>query len=250
MPNILKAGAVTVDNEKVNIEVGPVAAVYIPEASFVPEAEEEESPEEKAHHILQKAEHDADQLRRKAAGEAASIIEDAKKQATAESQAIKEQARSDGYQEGLQKATSEGEAIKAQANKVLEDARRERAETEASLEPDMVDLINKIVAKLLDDTIRINPGVIINLIRQGLAGATLTGNIFVHVSQYDFEEVTENKEALLAMTDGSVKLEIIRDLSLNRMDCVIETPFGNIDCSLTQQSDALRENLNYILWNK
>jgi flagellar biosynthesis/type III secretory pathway protein FliH len=38
----------------------------------------------------------------------------------------------------------------------------------------------------------------------------------------------------------------VKDLSLNPTDCIIETPYGNIDCSLERQMQDLIENLYYI----
>lgn len=249
LPKILKASAVTVDSDnKFSIDASPVVP-WVPEAEK-PLEMEEESPEEIARNILQKAEQEAKKIQEKAQNEANRIIADAKKQATHESQSIRESSREEGYQEGYQKAEAEGKSIIKQAETVLNDARNQRKAMETSLEPDMVNLIEKIVAKLLGDTVQINPQVIINLIRQGFSGSNITGNVFVHVSQYEYEQVTENKDKLLALTDGSVRLEIVRDLSLDRMDCVIETSYGNIDCSLNQQFDALRANLTYILKSK
>lgn len=251
MSRVLKANAVTVDKDnKYQIEVSSSGAPAPVHNETEPETADEETPEEKAQKIIKKAERDAESIRKKATSEAAAILEDAKKQAQAEADAIREQAQADGYRIGTEKADAEGKAIKAKANAVLAEANRERAEAEASLEPDMVALIQQIVTKLLGDTVKINPNVIVSLIRQGISGSTLAGNVYIHVSPYDFEQVMDNKEALLAMADSSVKLEIVRDPSLNAMDCVIETPMGNIDCSLNQQFDTLRDNLNYILQNK
>lgn len=236
---------VTVDREIVPIEIKSFTA----KPEMVPEevAAEKENPEERARITLAKAGREAEQIVRNARSEAAAIIESAKEQAAEEAESIRAQARDEAYQEGYQKAETEGAAIMAQANQVLVNAERERDKMEAQMEPDMVRLVIDIVTKLLGDMVRLHPEAVVNLIRQGLSSATITGDVAVRVSPHDFEAVAEHKEVLLAMTDSSVKLDVVRDPSLQAADCVIETPFGNIDCGLNQQFESLRDNLTYIL---
>ena len=203
--------------------------------------------EEHAESIIEKAVKKSEELINDAQREAEGILLAAGERAEKEAAVIIETARAQGHQEGIESAREEAETIRAQAQAVLERAHNERIAAEESLEPDMLDLIVKIVAKLLDVTTAINPQVILNLIKQGLAGATITGNITVYVSPHDFGTVTDNKEMLLSMTDGSIKLDVVKDVSLNPLDCVIETSFGSIDCSLGQQFETLQTNLLYIL---
>lgn len=249
LSKVLKAQTVKLDKDnRINIDVGFIVPQPMPDSTF--DKAEEETPEEIARNIINKANRDAEKIVNQAKREASNLLDEAKAQAEEESRVMCEQAHEEGYREGYRKAELESKHILEQANQVLADAKRERAASETSLEPDMVDLIIKIVQKLLNDTVRLNPDAVVNLIRQGFAGATITGDVFIHVSQHDFEQVVQSKEALMSLTDGSVNLEIIRDLSLDMSDCVIETTYGNIDCSLNQQFDALRNQLVYILKNK
>jgi flagellar assembly protein FliH len=248
---ILKASAVTVDPEnKVLIDIMPaVYAMPEQEEKEEPEAPERLTPHETAQQIIMNASRKAEAILKDALDEAEGMVNEAKQQAAREAVEIIETSKEQGYQDGLKKAQSIADNIRGQAEQELADARRERKEMEASLEPDMVHLIMQIVEKLLSISAYVNPDVVVNLVKQGLAGATLTGDVFIHVSQADYETVSENKEQFMALADGSVRFEIMRDLSLNPMDCVIETPYGNIDCSLGQQYESLRNNLLYILEN-
>ena len=245
MSRILKANTVTIDTEhKKTIDIGILSV--LPEGSSSDELTDE-PPEKKALTLLENAKREASALLADARKEAARASEEIKAQATAEAEKMKTEAHDTGYREGCEKATAMGEDIKARANKILADAKKEREDMIAALEPEMVSLIIQVTGKLLQDEVRVNPGVIINLIRQGIQGATLTGDIAIRVSAEDFAFVSEHQEEISAMTGGSIHMEIIQDGSLSKMDCVIETPFGNIDCGLDQQFNALSENLLHIL---
>jgi flagellar assembly protein FliH len=214
-----------------------------PEETDVPEV----SPEEQAERFLEAARREADKIILDA--QAAGIAEQAALRNAAKSEvaAAKEQAKEEGYNEGLNIATREGDAIRAQARQVLAEAEAERAAMQKKLEPEIVDLLIRIMGKLTDNAVSLHPEIILTLVKMGMHSATITGDVTVYVSPGDFETVTADKDKITALTDGSVKLDIVKDLSLNPMDCVIETPFGNIDSSLGQQLEALRQNITYLL---
>ena len=255
---VLKVGTVSVDpDNKVVIDIGqqsesePDLSVSDASSDKIRDSKDKaEKIEAKAKGILQQANQQAEQIiadaRVSAAAEQASIVE----MAEGEASRIKIEAKEQAYQEGIEIATREGNAIRAEAQKVLESAEAERKQMQENLEPELVQLVVDIVDKLLGNVVQLNPAVIINLIKQGLSSATITGDVIVYVSSQDFDKAIEKKDEILALTDGSVKLDIVKDLSLSPMDCVIETPFGNIDASLGQQYEALKENLVYILNNR
>jgi len=52
---------------------------------------------------------------------------------------------------------------------------------------------------------------------------------------------------LLAAVEGGAEVEIVKDLSLGKAECIIETPYGSVDCSLEGQIEQMRESLMMIL---
>jgi flagellar assembly protein FliH len=230
----------------INIEVTPIAEASYPQEA-PPDARMSDSPEEKARKMVKKAGSEAEVILQKARKEAEEIIAAARVQSEAESEQLRKAAHNEGYTKGFAQAEAEGNKIKEQAKQVLADAHKERKRMEASLEPDMVALVQDIAAKLIGDVTRLYPETILYLIRQGLSDTSLTGEVSIHVSPKDYVTAAEYSKQLTELADSSVKIEVVRDPSLNEMDCVIETPFGNIDCSLTQQFESLRDQLTYIL---
>ena len=171
----------------------------------------------------------------------------------AEARRIYEENRQEGYQKGMEEAKAEGDAIKEEAQGVLDSAIREREETRQAVEPDAVNLIINIVDKLLGNSVKINPALVVTLIRQGFAGATLHGQVTIRVSENDYQETVAHRDEIVAAASGmaagggTAEIEIVRDLSLGPTDCIIDTPFGGIDVSLTPQFEALKEHLLFLL---
>lgn len=252
---VLKAGTVAVDTDN-KVIIGDEVQI---EEDLQDDTVEEKPVtstidiakiEAKAKRIITQANDQAELILADARTAAISERDSVIKKAESDATRITAEARDAGYQEGINSAVKEGETIKAQANKVLDDAHAERNEMLETLEPELVQLIMEICDKLLGTATYFNPAIIVNLIKQGLEGATISGDVKIYVSTHDYEAAMQNKDEILALTDGSVKLEIVKDLSLNPADCVIETPFGSIDASLGQQFEALTENLAYILSNR
>jgi flagellar assembly protein FliH len=218
------------------------------------EEEEKRLSEEEAKHkseqILAFAESEAQRLKDEALAdaekEAAVIIS----KANAESAKIKKEAYQEAYENGLSKGEEEANILIKDAEQIKADAYIEKNKILNSAEPEAVELISDVIKKLIGDIYEVNPGVIMFLIRQGLAQVAAAGDITIHVSRQDYDELIPNKEEILALAEAGTKIDILRDVSLNRSDCVIETRFGNIDCSLNRQYEALKENLYYICKNR
>jgi len=249
---ILKANSVSIDKDnKVLINTGSAVMDYIANNE---DTGEEPGREREAQHIafriIRQAEKQAEDIVSQARVDAAAEQDAIRKKAEAEAANAYSEAKNSGYKEGMDTAIREGDAIIAAAKKLRDDAAADKQEMEDRMEPDMVNLIISITEKLLGDTVNLNPAIIVNLIKQGLASTSITGDVAIYVSQHDYDTVMERRDEILTQADGSVRLEVKKDLSLNPMDCVIETPFGHIDCSLDQQYESLRQNLTYILSNK
>ncbi len=264
MPKIIKAYDVKVDPQnKINIEIANIATLtpfhadrqreeyvqtdradqYVDE---VQEYQQEIDPTERARQIVDAAKAEAESILENARQTAEDIIANATADAKKNADRIKEQSRQDGHDAGITEANAEAERIKAEARELYTQAENDREEALKNLEPEIVRLIVDITEKLLMRTVIINPGVVVNLVKDCLANTTTVGDIVIHVSEDDYELVSQSKNDILSVVDTSTNVSIIKDSTLNISDCVIETQFGNIDCSLDQQFQALKSDLFYL----
>lgn len=180
-----------------------------------------------------------------AKAEAKKVVDAAVREAGERSTAITEEAYAKGFEEGVAEGRSEGARLAEEGKTLLEDARLTRETMIQTLEPELVSLVTQVAEKLLKDRAAFDPEVVLTLIRAGLAETEAFEDIKIRVSSDDFETVTANKDEL-QKNAGGAKLEIVRDLSLNKSDCIIETEYGYIDSSLNQQLESLKEQLFYI----
>ncbi len=256
MSRVIKSPYVFFDsNNKVELElISPVEPppefddsefTEISLADFEPV--EVQSPEELAEEILSKARAEAEEIVNHARQEAQDIYNVNMQMINEKAKAIEQQSREMGREEGYNQGLAEAEGIKNDAEQVLQQAYAEREELINATEPQLVELIINIIGKLLPEIAELNPQVILNLIKQGLAGSSVVSEIVIHVSKDDYDYVADNKEAILMMLDTQSKLDVVMDLNLSKSDCIIETPFGNIDCSLDSQYSELIDSLYHIL---
>jgi len=257
LPKILKANTVFIDQDK---KVKIKANLFGQPLEDNITDDENDNTEEEAVDIVRQAEDEAAFVRRRAESNAQDIIQKAVEEAariTAEAEfkineeakEIRKRSHTEAYQQGIDAAVADGDAIRAEAEGIKAKAMQERDQLRLDSEPEMIALILSIVEKLLGDAIYVNPAVVVSLIRHGFAsaGSTLSGKVVIRVSADDYEQVLENKDEIYAAAGGAADIEIIRDTSLGLLDCVIDTPFGGIDVSLTPQYEALRENLIFLM---
>ncbi|MDR2167898.1 MAG: hypothetical protein LBE35_08645 [Clostridiales bacterium] len=195
---------------------------------------------EKAGDILETARFDAQRMieegQAKLSVERAEVLKEAKTRGH-------KQGYTDGYNEGAAAA----KALKDEAEALQAQTFQEREEALAKFEPQLVELVINIIDKLAITTMRVNPGVVLNLIKQGLSESNFTGEITLRVSKDDFDHVSGRKDEIMEHVQGGVELEIVADHSLGAGDCLIETPFGVVDSSLNMQLDEIKQDLALIL---
>lgn len=208
------------------------------------------SEDSSAEDILNHANRQAEEIIADAKNEAKRIVSKARENAEEERLETLENAQKSGYEQGYNSALAEVQSMKEEAEEILQNAHVEREEMIQSVEREMIDLVVNVSEKIIGKTLEINPQIILALIKQGLSQTSVTGELFIKVSEDDYKDVCEHKEEFFALTDGSTNIEITKDFLLSKGDCIIETPFGNIDCSISQQFDGLKQSLYYILENR
>ncbi len=248
MPRIIRSGEVSLSSDNAfYLEVIQKPEVKAPADEQEMSSSELELSQEV---LLEYAKDKASALISEAHADARAIRDEAYEEAERVLREAEEEGARRGFDQGVAEGSQEGERLRREAKAVYDKSLVEREQLLKSAEPQIVNLISNILDKLLPKIASVKQDVILNLIKQGLAGATITGTITIHVSKEDYETVVERKDEILSSIDTSATLEIFQDLSLSQSDCIIETPFGDIDCSLDLQLSGLKESLYFILENK
>jgi len=198
-------------------------------------------------------EKEQEEILQNAEKEAEEIINDAREKRLAVFEEARKSGRDSGYKDGYEQGYSDGKlkaaGIIERAEKTLAEAVEERKKIISSVEEEMVELIIKISSKVINREVKIDRGIIIGLVKQGLNEVNLSGDIKIHVSKRDYEIVSENSKEISAKVKNGANIEFVKDLSLNRCDCIIETEYGSIECGLDSQFGELKKNLQFLCNN-
>ncbi len=251
MSSIIKSPFIKLENKKV---IDTAAMVLQSEDDYNVDVDNLaltiEETKRTAKSILERANSESEAIVKNAKAESVKIFENAVRDVQKHIEELKKQAYDEAYARGCEDAQTEATRLMEESEKVLRETYEKKEETLSEIEPKMIELVVKIADKLLGDTVKFNHQVILHLIKKGLSQTTVTGNIKIHVSPDDYDLVIGNKNDILEVAGESAEVEILRDFSLKELDCIIETQFGNIECSLDQQFLNLKENLYYILENR
>lgn len=251
LSNIIKSTRVSVSSiNKFNIEIMPIVNEIASDNVLVSEEVLDDSfIKANEQQIIALANQKAEEIILKANEKANDILTNAICNAEDEAEKIKQDAQKMGYDYGYNSAIEQIETLKAQAQLELENAIKQKEEILLSSEPQMVDMILKLSKTIFGKALEINPQVIMLLIKKALEQSTVNGKLYIHVSKEDYDCVIENVSQIYELSSNE-EIEIIKDLTLTKGDCIIETPYGNVDSSFDMQFDAIKNDLIYILENR
>lgn len=206
-----------------------------------------EDAERTAQEILDRAREEAAEIRAVAEREAESWWESRRE----EDDAVKEQARQDGYREGYgagaeqaaRDLMNEWEARLGEARQVVEQAYVTKERVIAEAETFVVDLSCAIAGKLVSAHLAEAPEKVIRLFGQALARRKEQGVITLCVAPSQFDFVQAAKDELALSLDSQAELQIVPDLTVEEGGCIVRSSFGSIDARVDTQLAAIRAEL-------
>ncbi len=208
----------------------------------------------RAEEMLATAKAKADHIVKTAKASADKIIDDA----TSKQSELYDIAKSNGYEDGYKEGYDEGVIIGEnsvselieQKEQELEEINKEKENLYHDAENEIIDLVNDIVSKVMYGAFELNPQLLTVLVKRGMDNATVQNKVSIKVSDVDYNNVAEHIDEFKKLIDSSKEVEILKDFSLLKNDCLIETEFGNINCGLDEQLRSIKESLYFILNDK
>ena len=194
----------------------------------------------KAGEDLQKLKEDAEAEAQKivedARAQAESILQDARSQAEAERADIQEAARRQGQQEAQAEADRTEAAREAEYQKRLDE-----------LEPEFVDTITGIYEHIFHVDLHSYREVLCYLISTTMRKSEDNRSFLIHVSKEDYPYVSmQKKQISVGAVAPNATVEIVKDITLGKGECLIETEGGIFDCGLGTQLAELRQKLKLL----
>jgi flagellar biosynthesis/type III secretory pathway protein FliH len=177
--------------------------------------------------------------------QAEEILEGAKEAAVS----IEAEANTKGYDEGFKagkkQALKEELKLRQKLKEEIEAATQDRKNSIHKMQPKVAEIIQRLVLNMIGIQ-KIEPEIILFLIKLGLEEVDLYGDLIIKVSSDDYDEVIHNKDKIVENLSDKLRFEILKDNKLNKNDCIIETSLGSINCSLNERMDGLLRQLELI----
>ncbi|WP_300713883.1 FliH/SctL family protein [uncultured Acetatifactor sp.] len=206
--------------------------------------------QDEAKEILEQARAEAETIRAEAQAEANQIRLETQKQAEIEKQIVLDQAKQQGYDEGMARAQAHEKAMEQE---YLEKARSLEGEYQRQidvLEPAFVDTITGIYEHVFHVELSSYREILTALISDALHKLEGSRNFMIHVSKEDYPYVSLQKKQMLAGTVWeNVNVDVVEDGALGKNACMIETENGIFDCGLDTQLSEIRKKLALLSWS-
>ena len=204
-----------------------------------------------AENYLEQVRLEAEEIIANANAQAEEIKQLAASSAEQEKTQVLEQARQQGYAEGMEQTRKEAarlEAEYAEKNRLLE---REYQQLLDELEPQFVDTITGIYEHIFGVELQTQKEILCHLIASTMRKTEGNRDFLVHVSKEDFSYVSEHKaEVMEGAISPNSTVEIVEDVTLAANECLIETEGGIFDCGLGTQLVELRQKLKLLSYEK
>lgn len=208
--------------------------------------------------LIAQAQEEAAEILRKASEESEKIInsayeekEDILQETYEKAQQILEENKQSGYQEGYQQGYQEG---KLESDKLIEEAletKKDYYEMRNNLvlqmEAEAVDLITicneKVMGRLLDE----DKDKIIGIVKTAITEMESNTKLVVMVAEADYEILELSKNRIMAMFPLIEDIDIKKDYSLMKGDCIIEGDRGSVDASAGMQIEEMNNLIKNLL---
>ena len=180
--------------------------------------------------------------------EAEEIIEQARGQASV----IQEQARAEGEklgrEDGKIQAARELEQKRQELEEEYQGRCQELDEQRKELEPVFANLVASLVKKITGVVCENKKDVILYLIGNAVRNLEKTKQIIIRVSKKDMGHVSSKRATFKSLAKDVQELDVVEDASLEENQCIIETDYKIIDCSLDAQLENLEEHIKMLVF--
>lgn len=258
MSNIIKSSRI-LEKDEISMDTSN----FKQKDSFITQAKVE------YHQIIDDAKLKSKEILEKAIKHKESIIEDGENEkesliqdAYERSKDILEKNKKDGYKKGYKEGYDEGYSKgykegKKNADKIIEEALEikqgyfdDRKNLLVELEKDLIQLVTEIYEKIIREKTEEDSDLIVSLVLNGIESLDITDKLTIIASQEDYDILEMSRDLILAKASMISNLDIKYDTTMEKGDCILETPKGNIDASLKNQLAEVKEILYSVLNNE
>lgn len=199
---------------------------------------------------LERAKHEAEQIKREAEQYYESIRRQLSKEQEAwqiEKEQLIQSAREEGYKDGFQQGKEEAlhryRELIEQARKITETANAQFYEQINASAETILRIGIKVAERIIGEKLGENHDHFLSLVKRAIKEVREQTEVTVYVHPLSYETIARRKEELKALFHHEADVFIHPDEQLEEHGCIIETPFGRIDASVDTQLEQIKEKL-------
>lgn len=147
-----------------------------------------------------------------------------------------------GRTSGLEMAEKKVEAILGRFTESLQKLAEARAELVRATQQDLVRLAVEIARKLVHRELTVDPEIIVTLVRVALERLSSKAPVVVYLNPEDLKLVEDQLQRNPGLF-GERDLVLKPRAELRRGDCQLESPYGNVDASISEQFKQIESGL-------
>ena len=106
----------------------------------------------------------------------------------------------------------------------------------------VLEVSQKVIAKEIE-----KPDYIIGIVTDAIDKSASKKDTILKVSEEDYDFIIENKDKILFNVEGFGDVDIIKEASLDRGSCLVETKFGIIDGGVKTRVKQIEQEVYKIL---
>jgi len=156
----------------------------------------------------------------------------------------------EAYQKGFDAGRTAGmelgekriEAVLKRFARSLEELSSMRQRVVKEMEQDLIRLAVEIARKLVHREINIDQEIILTLVRVALDKVVQKTPVTVYLSSPDFRFLQARLDEVNHLL-GKREIELKENPELGRGDCILESPYGEIDARISEQFKRIEHNL-------
>lgn len=162
-----------------------------------------------------------------------------------------EQAKQEGYSEGLQEGREQGyqeyQGTILLAKEVVNSSKIDYHHHIESSESTILELGIKAAEKILGKTLEENNKEFFHIVKRALKEARDYREVQIHIHPKHYGFLLSQKDELMALFPKEIALYIYPDNELSEESCIIESSSGRIDASIDVQLGEIKQKLIEIL---
>jgi len=194
----------------------------------------------KAEQAIRETESQAEQIILDAELKAEQAIEKAEKKADAIREEAREQGRSEGFEEAVQKGAEDLQAASETLKSLVARMETREAELIQLLTPMLSNLSIEVARKIIHKEIADDSSIVTSQSEKAISRILEREKLLIRVHPSDEGVMKDHKAELKDMFDGIDKIEVIGDSGVERGGCIVETNLVRVDAQPKSQLEAAR----------